>query len=92
MDLRRWASSDTNRIRASAQKVVGLQPDIIVTDTTPATVAVQRETRSIALFGSAVLCNVRMFTQTRSTAFGRGSFFDKCEWMEQSEGQHLVLH
>src|SRR6516225_12232116 len=46
MDLR-WAGGDTNRMRALAQELVGLQPDIIVTNATPATVAVQRETRTI---------------------------------------------
>jgi putative ABC transport system substrate-binding protein len=46
MDLR-WQAADTNRIRALAQELVGLQPDIIVTGGTPATVAVQREKRSI---------------------------------------------
>jgi putative ABC transport system substrate-binding protein len=46
MDLR-WAGGDINRIRALAQELVGLQPDIILTDTTPATVAIQRETRTI---------------------------------------------
>jgi putative tryptophan/tyrosine transport system substrate-binding protein len=44
----RWAA-DINRIRALAQELVGLQPDIIVTDTTPATVAVQPETRTIPI-------------------------------------------
>ena len=43
MDLR-WGRGDVNRIRALAQELVGLQPDIIVTWGTPATVAVQRET------------------------------------------------
>src|SRR5262245_56123633 len=38
----RWAGGDTNRIRALAQELVGLQPDIIVTNATAATVAVQR--------------------------------------------------
>jgi putative ABC transport system substrate-binding protein len=47
MDLR-WGV-DINRIRALAQELVGLQPDIIVTSTTPATVAVQRETRTIPI-------------------------------------------
>jgi putative ABC transport system substrate-binding protein len=47
MDLR-WGS-DTNRIGALAQELVGLQPDIIVTNTTPATVALQRETRTIPI-------------------------------------------
>jgi putative ABC transport system substrate-binding protein len=48
MDLR-WHGDDNNRIRASAQELVGLQPDIIVTDTTPATTAVQRETQTIPI-------------------------------------------
>ena len=46
----RWAGDDNNRIRALAQELVGLQPDIIVTDnSTPGTVAVQRETRTIPI-------------------------------------------
>jgi putative tryptophan/tyrosine transport system substrate-binding protein len=45
----RWAVSDTNRMQALAQELVRLQPDIIVTITTPATVAVQRETRTIPI-------------------------------------------
>src|ERR1700757_4796192 len=43
MDLR-WAGGDINRIRALAQELVGLQPDIIVTSPASATVAVQRGT------------------------------------------------
>jgi putative ABC transport system substrate-binding protein len=43
----RWHGGDTNRIPALAQELVGLQPDIILTAATPATVAVQRETRTI---------------------------------------------
>ena len=46
MDLR-WGGLDLNRIQALAQELVGLQPDIILTGGTPATVAVQRETRTI---------------------------------------------
>jgi putative ABC transport system substrate-binding protein len=45
IDLR-WAGGDINRIRALAQELVRLQPDIIVTYGTPATLAVQRETRT----------------------------------------------
>ena len=48
IDLR-WAGPDINRIRAFAQELVGLQPDIIVTTGTPATAAVQRETRTIPI-------------------------------------------
>ena len=43
MDVR-WAGGDINRIRASAQELVGLRPDIILANGTLATVAVQRET------------------------------------------------
>jgi putative ABC transport system substrate-binding protein len=49
MDVR-WAGSDINRIRALAKELVGLQPDIIVvTGSTLATVALQRETRTIPI-------------------------------------------
>ena len=48
IDLR-WAGGDINRIRALAQELVGLQPDIILTQGTPATVAVQREARTIPI-------------------------------------------
>jgi putative ABC transport system substrate-binding protein len=48
IDLR-WAGGDINRIQALAQELVGLQPDIIVTSSTPATVALQRETRTIPI-------------------------------------------
>ena len=48
MDLR-WGGDDSNRIRALAQELVGLQPDIVVTNATPATIALQRETRTIPI-------------------------------------------
>jgi putative ABC transport system substrate-binding protein len=48
MDLR-WYGEDINRARAFAQELVGLQPDIILANTTPATAAVQRETRTIPI-------------------------------------------
>jgi putative ABC transport system substrate-binding protein len=48
IDLR-WGGDYTNRIRASAQELVGLQPDIIVTTGSAPTVALQRETRTIPI-------------------------------------------
>jgi putative ABC transport system substrate-binding protein len=48
LDLR-WYGNDINRIRALAQELVGLQPDIILAASTPATAAVQRETRTIPI-------------------------------------------
>jgi putative ABC transport system substrate-binding protein len=53
MDLR-WYGDDINRARALAQELVGLQPDIIVTTSTPAAVAVQRETRTIPIVFAAL--------------------------------------
>jgi putative ABC transport system substrate-binding protein len=53
MDLR-WYGDDSNRARALAQELVGLQPDIIVTTGLPATAAVQRETRTIPIVFSNV--------------------------------------
>ena len=45
-----WGGDDTSRIQALAQELVGLQPDIIVTaGSTAATIAVQRETRTIPI-------------------------------------------
>jgi putative tryptophan/tyrosine transport system substrate-binding protein len=48
IDLR-WGGADANQMGASAQELVGLQPDIIVTFGTPATIALQRETRTIPI-------------------------------------------
>jgi putative tryptophan/tyrosine transport system substrate-binding protein len=48
IDLR-WHGDDTNRIRALVKELVGLQPDIIGTQGTPATAALQRETRTIPI-------------------------------------------
>jgi putative ABC transport system substrate-binding protein len=48
IDLRS-AGGETNRIRALAQELVGLQPDMIVTFGGRASVAVQRETRTIPI-------------------------------------------
>jgi putative ABC transport system substrate-binding protein len=45
----RWGGADINRIRALAQELVGLQPDIIAANGTPATAALQRETRTIPI-------------------------------------------
>src|SRR5271167_993852 len=48
MDLR-WAGGDINRIRALAQDLVGLQPDVILASATAATAALQRETPTIPI-------------------------------------------
>jgi putative ABC transport system substrate-binding protein len=48
IDLR-WGRSDSSRIRALAQELVGLQPDIILAATTPVIIALQQETRTIPI-------------------------------------------
>jgi putative ABC transport system substrate-binding protein len=48
MDLR-WGGADINRIRALANELVSLQPDIVVTNGTPPTAALQQETRTISI-------------------------------------------
>jgi putative ABC transport system substrate-binding protein len=48
MDLP-WYGIDVNRSRIAPQELVGLQPDIILANSPPATVAVQRETRTIPI-------------------------------------------
>jgi putative ABC transport system substrate-binding protein len=48
MDLR-WTGDDISRIRALAQELVGVRPDIILTNSTPTTAALQRETRTIPI-------------------------------------------
>src|SRR6516165_3464687 len=53
MDLR-WTGDDINRIRALAQELIGLQPDIILTGGDPATAAIQRETRTIPIVFAGV--------------------------------------
>jgi putative ABC transport system substrate-binding protein len=50
----RWTGDDINRIRAVAQELVGLQPDIILPNGVPATAALQRETRTIPIIFSSV--------------------------------------
>jgi putative ABC transport system substrate-binding protein len=49
-----WAGGNINRMRAVAQELVALQPDIIVTAGAQATSAVQRETRTIPIVFAGV--------------------------------------
>ena len=53
MELR-WAGDDINRMRTLAQELVGLQPDITLTSSSPTTVALQRETRTIPIVFSTL--------------------------------------
>jgi putative ABC transport system substrate-binding protein len=53
MDVR-WGGGDIKRIRALAQELVGLQPDIILASGAAATAAVQRETGTIPIVFASV--------------------------------------
>ena len=82
MDLR-WAGSDINRIRALAQELVGLQPHIIVTSSTPPTAAVQRETRTIPIVFAGMTDPVAPASSSGSNARVRtspASPFKKPRW------------
>jgi putative ABC transport system substrate-binding protein len=48
IDLR-WGGGDINRIRALARELVGLQREIMLASSTPTTIALQRETRTIPI-------------------------------------------
>ena len=50
----RWGGGDADRMRALAQELVGLHPDVIATNGVPATAAVQRETRAIPIVFAGV--------------------------------------
>jgi putative tryptophan/tyrosine transport system substrate-binding protein len=45
----RWTAGSLERMRRSAKELVDLQPDVILSDTTPVTAALQRETRTIPI-------------------------------------------
>ena len=45
----RWGGGDVNRIRTFAKELVALKPDVILAHGTPATAALQRETRTIPI-------------------------------------------
>jgi putative ABC transport system substrate-binding protein len=53
IDLR-WGGDDITRMRALARELVGLHPDIILAHGNPATVALQRETRTIPIVFAGV--------------------------------------
>jgi putative tryptophan/tyrosine transport system substrate-binding protein len=64
MDFR-WGGGDTDRVRALAQELVGLQPDIILAGTTQARVALQRKTQTIPIVFASVIDPVLTGLATR---------------------------
>jgi putative ABC transport system substrate-binding protein len=51
---RRWTNDDADLVRTFAKELAGLQPDVIVAITSPATAAMQRETRTIPIVFAVV--------------------------------------
>jgi putative tryptophan/tyrosine transport system substrate-binding protein len=45
----RWTASSLERMRRSAKELIDLKPDAILSDTTPVTAALERETRTIPI-------------------------------------------
>ena len=80
IDLR-YAGDDINRMRPLAQELVGLQPDIILPNGTPATSALQRETRTIPI----VFANV-----TDPVASGIVARLDRPGAISESNSSHLL--
>jgi putative ABC transport system substrate-binding protein len=64
MDLR-WYGDDTNRMRALAQELVSLQPDVILASGGQATDAVQRQTQTIPIVFAGVSDSVANRIVTR---------------------------
>ena len=54
IDYRFSAGGEIDRYPAVAKDLIGLQPELIVTQTTPATAALQRETRTIPILFARV--------------------------------------
>jgi putative tryptophan/tyrosine transport system substrate-binding protein len=50
----RWAPAKTDLMRTFAKELVSLQPDLILTDSTPVTAAVKRETTTIPIVFAVV--------------------------------------
>jgi putative ABC transport system substrate-binding protein len=53
MDVR-WPAGNIDRVRKFAKELVDLQPDVILSEGTPATVALQRETRTVPVIVAAI--------------------------------------
>jgi putative ABC transport system substrate-binding protein len=89
IDLR-WGGDDINRIRALARELVGLQTDIIVTDSTPATVAVRGETRTIPIVFAGLADPIASGLVTRLDRPG-GNITGFANWEPSLAGKWLEL-
>jgi putative tryptophan/tyrosine transport system substrate-binding protein len=50
----RWGAGDVGRMQAFAKALVNLEPDLLMTNATPATAALQRETKTIPIVFASV--------------------------------------
>jgi putative ABC transport system substrate-binding protein len=89
LDLR-YYGADINRMRALAQELVGLQPDVILTNNTPATVALQRETRTIPIVFISVADPVASGLVPRLNQPG-GNITGFADWEASLGGKWLEL-
>ena len=85
----RWGDA-INRIRALAQELVGLQPDIILANTAAATVALQRETRTIPIVFATVADPVARGLVPRLNQPG-GNITGFANWEPSMGGKWLEL-
>ena len=53
MDVR-WTGGNVDRMQMFAKELVGLDPDVILANSTPATAALQRETRTVPIVFAGV--------------------------------------
>jgi putative ABC transport system substrate-binding protein len=86
----RWGGGDIDRIRALAQELVGLQPDIILTHAIPATAALQRETRTIPIVFATVADPVASGIVARLDRPG-GNLTGFAQWEASLGGKWLEL-
>jgi putative tryptophan/tyrosine transport system substrate-binding protein len=85
----RWSGGDVGRASMLAREVVGLRPDVIVSSTTPVTLALQRETATIPIVFTVVADPVGSgFVKTLSHPGGNVTGFTNLElslvdkWLE----------
>jgi putative ABC transport system substrate-binding protein len=89
MDFR-WGGGDANRISGLAQELVSAQPDIILATSTPATAALQRETRTIPIVFVTGSDPVATGIVARLNQPG-GNITGFAAWEPQMEGKWLEL-
>lgn len=93
----RWTAADVNRATEFAKELVALQPELILSNTTPVTAALQRETRTIPIVFTVVSDPVGSgFVKTLSRPGGNITGFINLEssliekWLSYSRRSRLA--